>query len=134
MVADRRVKQRLLASLTVEDCNGHTPEPLPRDAPVGPCRNHVGDAVFTPFGQPTHLVDFIQRLLPQPVVVDRDEPLTAGTENYGVVAAPAVGIRMVEPPRRPEQGTTGLQELDNRFVGLEDHLAGIFREPFDELA
>src|SRR6185437_12243411 len=41
-------QERRLAAPAIERGDGHAPEPLARDAPVGPGRDHVADALLAP--------------------------------------------------------------------------------------
>src|SRR5690348_14728269 len=50
------------------------------------------------------------------------------------MAAPAVGIRVIEPARLADQRPARPQELYDRLVRLEDLLAAILRQAFHELA
>ena len=52
----RRRQQRLAAGRAVHGGNRHAPRALARDAPVGPVRHHVEDAVAAPGRNPFHLV------------------------------------------------------------------------------
>src|SRR5947209_3830655 len=58
---DRRIIQRLIASRTREHRDGHTPDSLPRDAPIRTRLNHIGNALFTPGRVPLHLLDLFER-------------------------------------------------------------------------
>ena len=52
----RRREHRLAARRAVHGGNRHAPGALARDAPVGPVRHHVEDAVAAPRRDPLHLV------------------------------------------------------------------------------
>src|SRR5205807_1572029 len=86
--------QQLAAGFTEEDCDGHTPDALARDAPVRTGGDHVGDALFSPRGYPLYFLDLVQRALAQRNAIEgsfhRDEPLFRGTKDHRVMAAPAV--------------------------------------------
>src|SRR6185295_11005551 len=72
----------LATALAVEGDDGHSPEPLARDAPVGPRRDHVVDALLAPRGHPLDLVDRLERALAQAsLAVEGDEPLLGGAED-----------------------------------------------------
>ena len=95
---------RFAAADAINRWNGNAPGTLPRDAPVGPPRHHVVDAVVSPCGYPFDLVvDRVQRgfaqraFLPianRGLAVHTDEPLRCRKEDHGVVAAPAVWVLM----------------------------------------
>ncbi len=111
-----------------EDGNGHAPHPLPRDAPVGPRGDHVGDALFAPLRVPLHFLDLVERGLAQGAAVGgdlgfhRDEPLLGGAEDHRTMAAPAVRIRVLQSLFVHERAATA-QQLDDRGIRLEDSLA-----------
>src|SRR5208282_6180981 len=96
----RLVVQKFVAVLALEHSDGHTPEALPRDAPVRTCGNHVGDALLAPRRVPYYFFDLFQRAAAQgssrKLTFHRDEPLLCGAEDDGVVAAPAVRIRVLD--------------------------------------
>src|SRR5262249_56551594 len=96
---------------------------LARDAPVGPRRDHVADALLAPRGIPAHLLDGFERLLAKaPLAVEGDEPLLGGAEDEGVLAAPAdrVGVRLLA---RLDEHALLAHEVDDRGVRLEYLLA-----------
>ena len=102
--------------------NRHAPGALARDAPVGPVRDHVVDAVAAPGRDPLHVADRSRRAPPARSVVARlagagppsaamtgspsiaDEPLRRGQEDDRVVAAPAVRILSAGTPRDATAG------------------------------
>ena len=53
------IDERLVALLAEEDGDGHAPDALAADAPVGAGGDHVGDALFAPGGIPDDLVDLV---------------------------------------------------------------------------
>ena len=96
--------------------------------------DHVGDAVFAPGGIPGDAPDLVEGALAEGdgragrvgvVGCGRhgsfhgDEPLLGGAEDDGVVAAPAVGVGVVEVGLAHE-GAAGADEIDDDGVGLED--------------
>src|ERR1700730_13528271 len=93
-VEDLAIGDGLAAFLAIENDDGHAPNTLPRDAPIGPRGHHVGDAFFTPRGHPGHSLDGLERPLAEIVQVHADEPLLGGAKDHGVVAAPAMRIGM----------------------------------------
>ncbi len=54
---DSGIVQRRVALLAEEDRDGHAPDALARDAPVGTRRDHVGDALLAPRRVPLDLLD-----------------------------------------------------------------------------
>ncbi len=118
-------QQHLAAALAVEGRDRHAPQPLARDAPVGPGGDHVVDALLAPGGQPAALRDRRKRALAQRglALVEGDEPLLGGTEDDRVPAAPAdrVGVRV---RGGLQQGARPTQELDDHRVGVEHALPG----------
>ena len=134
LVDDRRRQDRLAARRAVDRRNRHAPRALARDAPVGPVRHHVEDAVAAPGGNPLHLV--VDRVLrgvaqrPRLAVLAGDhrlavhahEPLRRGEEDHRVVAAPAVRVLVRERLAVPEPAALVQRLLDLR-VGVEHALA-----------
>ena len=59
-LVDRRVFQRLAALAAKEDGDGHAPDALTRDAPVGTGGDHVGNAFLAPGGVPGDSLDFFE--------------------------------------------------------------------------
>ena len=91
------VEQQRVARRAVEGDDRHAPHALARDDPVGPVRDHVEDALLAPAGDPRRPRSGWRRApLPQPVLVERDEPLLGGAEERRVLAAPAVRIGVAE--------------------------------------
>src|ERR1700752_3457613 len=100
------VVKQLAAVVAVEDRNGHAPESLPRDAPVGPLGNHRAHALHAPGWRPLHFGNLLERGVPQRRRLGRwnirasrielYEPLLGGAEDDRVVAAPAVRIAMLQ--------------------------------------
>ena len=102
---ERRVQDGLLAAFAKEDRDGHAPDALAADAPVGARGDHVGDALLAPGRVPDHLVDLLDGLLAEGRLgavgtLDRcfkaNEPLLGGAENDRMVAAPAVRVRVLQ--------------------------------------
>ncbi len=91
-VQNLAVRHRFAAALAVEHDDRHAPDALPRDAPVGAHRDHVGDALLPPLRHPLHVLDGFQRVLAEMIHLHADEPLLGGAEDYRVVAAPAVRV------------------------------------------
>ena len=121
-VENLAVGNRLAAAFAVEHDDGHAPDALARDAPIGAAGDHIGDALFAPCGNPTHFADGLQGLLAKIVALHADEPLLGGAENGGVVAAPAmrVGVRKL---LQAAKGVMRLQDLDHDRVSFPDRLA-----------
>src|ERR1035437_6176520 len=96
-----RIEDGLLAAFAQEDGNGHAPDALAADAPVGARGYHVGDALLAPGRVPDDLVDLLNGLLAKSglcAVGARDrslqsnEPLLGGAENDRMVTTPAVRV------------------------------------------
>ena len=130
-IIDFRIVQRFAAAFTEKDGDGHTPDALSRDAPVRTGGNHVGDAFFAPCRVPLHLLDLFQSKAAKSAAfhgsLHRDEPLLGGAEDDRIVAAPAVGIRVLQA-LSVEENATNLQQLDDGLVRVEDLLAIVFRQ------
>ncbi len=123
---DLLIIEHLTASLAPDGGKGNPPGPLAGEAPVGPGSHHSGDPFPTPAGNPLHLCDGGDGLLPQAGagLIHGDKPLFGGPEDYRFFAAPAVGVA-VGDFFLAQQGTTGLQIGNNLFVALEDKEPGI---------
>src|SRR5271166_2505679 len=121
---DGRIAHKFAAAFALEHGNGHTPDALARDAPVGPAGNHVGDALLAPGGVPLfYLLDLPQCPCAQSAllgqrIVHLDEPLLGGAEDDRIVAAPAMRIGVLDF-LVTEQDAAALQELDDGSIGLE---------------
>src|SRR5208337_3115099 len=99
--------KNLAAALAEKDGNGYAPDSLPRDAPVGPRGDHVGNTVLAPRRVPFHLPDLLQGAAAQGAlglaqgILDlrfhRDEPLFRRTKDDGIMTAPAVRIGVFDP-------------------------------------
>src|SRR5581483_12253942 len=83
-----RTRVQLAAALVHEQRDRHTPNPLARDAPVGPIFDHAGDALLSPCWSPLHFLDVAQRVLPQPLPIHADEPLRSGAEDERAFVPP----------------------------------------------
>ncbi len=79
-------------------------------------------ALFSPGRVPLHSFDGGQGFGPQVLTVHADEPLFGGSEDGGVVAAPAVGIAVVEAGLSGERAVI-LEKLDDERVGVPDGFA-----------
>ena len=99
------VDDGLVAAFAQEDGDGHAPDALAADAPVGAGGDHVGDAFFAPGRVPDDLVDFFDGELAEGGFgtvgalhwsFKADEPLLGGAEDDGMVAAPAMRIGVLE--------------------------------------
>src|SRR5713101_6249888 len=139
-----KVLELFAARFAEEDDDRDAPEALPRDAPVGPLRDHLVDAVFAPTWEPLDGVNLLERglaqsfrgaaSLPRSVVgglVHLDEPLLGGAENDRIVTAPAVRIAVFVLRGRKERATIG-KELDDDRIRGEDILALVFGQAFEE--
>ena len=92
-----RIEQNLAALFAVEGDDGHAPDALAADAPVGPVLDHRVDAFLTPLRVPLHLFDFGQGLFAQAVLLHADEPLRRGAGDDRFLARLAVRARVVPP-------------------------------------
>src|SRR6185503_16178194 len=110
--------------------DGHAPDALAADAPVGAGGDHVGDAFFAPGGIPDDLVYFLDGELTESCFgsvgalhrsFKRDEPLLCGAEDDWVVAAPAVRVRVLEIADG-EQSPVLFEHGHNDGIGLPDGL------------
>src|SRR5262245_42377916 len=79
----------------VERDDGHTPDALARDAPVGAGGDHVVDTLLAPGGQPFHLADRFERTLAKVVALHPDEPLFGRAEDGRVVTTPAMRVAVL---------------------------------------
>src|ERR1035437_7741507 len=57
LAVKRRIKDGLLAAFAQEYCDGHAPNALAADAPVGARGNHISNALLAPCRVPDNLVD-----------------------------------------------------------------------------
>src|SRR2546428_11076783 len=57
------IPELLAAGVAVENDDGHAPEALAGNAPVGAARDHVVDALLAPGGDPLDLANFLERFL-----------------------------------------------------------------------
>ena len=100
---DALVEEQRPARAAVERHDRHAPDALAREHPVGPVGDHVEEPVRAPRRDPAHVVpDGVQRLCPEPVLVERDEPLLGRPEQRGVLAPPAVRVLVAERDLRDE--------------------------------
>src|SRR5208283_356422 len=111
------VGEGLGAGFAIEDWNGHAPDTLARNTPVGTHGDHVRNAFFAPSWMPLHPFDGFERAGAQLLAVHPDEPLFGGTEDGGLVAAPAVRVAVVQF-LLTQQRTVLLQNLDDNRVRL----------------
>ena len=115
------VEHRFAALRAVDGRDRHTPRALPRDAPVGPVRQHVEDPVAAPGRNPLRRRGRSRqrglaqrapaRLPPTRLAVHPDEPLRGRQEDDRVVAAPAVRVLSAGTPR----GATAVRARSARF-------------------
>src|SRR5262249_33091283 len=125
VLAESLTGEGLLTSLAVDGDHRNAPVLLAGEAPVGSRRDHVGDALATPFREPAHAIDLREPARAELRPVDADEPLLGGPEDDGVLAAPAVGVAVCEGGGGKER-PAGPQVLDDVRVRLEDERAGPF--------
>src|SRR2546426_2618223 len=120
VVDDPLLEEQRSTPRAVERDDRHPPDPLARDDPLGPVRHHVVDALLAPRRDPLHVaLDRLEDARAEALLVELDEPLLRGTEERRVLAAPAVRIRVVEPPlgnQHPDRP----EVFDDPRVGLPD--------------
>ena len=116
-IQDFAIGDGLAATVAIEDDNGHAPDTLARDAPVGAHGDHVGDAFLAPIGHPADLADGFERALAEVVTVHADEPLLGGAEDGGLVAAPAMRVAVFDS-FGGEQGVMRAQDFDDDGIGF----------------
>ena len=121
------------APLATEQGDRHAPGALARDAPVGAVRDHPLDPLLPPAGDPAHLADPGERLLPQAGPVHRDEPLLRRPEDDGVLAAPAVRVGVCDLPEGHQRADLG-ELLVHLRVRLEHPLSREERDVRGEAA
>src|SRR4029078_4000519 len=102
MLDQPRISQHPAARAARKTGDRHAPDPLPRETPVGTIGDHPVDSVLPPGRNPSYTIDFRQGLLAQIVDLHRDEPLLGRPEDYGSLAAPAVGIGMGQRSMAPQ--------------------------------
>ena len=107
------------ALLAVEGRDGHTPGTLTAAAPVVAVAHHAGHAVMAPVGHPGDRVDGLVHVLAE--LGDGAEPLLGGTEDDGVMAAPAVRVLMLDV-QLAHHGTGSGQVGQDGLVGCPDTL------------
>src|SRR3989441_1131920 len=132
----------LAAGIAVENDDGHPPETLAGNAPVGPARDHVVHALLAPGGNPLDPANFLERFLAKRFgcstsralsgacdLIHLDEPLLGGAEDHRIVAAPAmrVAVRIV---RGGKKRAALAEKLDDDRIGSEDVLALVFGQAF----
>ena len=84
-VEDLAIGERLAALFAIENGDGHAPDALARDAPIGARGDHVGDALFAPVGHPLDVLDGVERALARSSL--RSMPM-----NHCSVARKMVGL------------------------------------------
>ena len=67
-------------------------------------------------------------------MVNADEPLLAGAEYDGVVAAPAVGIGVSQPAGRAHERPPRFEQANDVFVCVENLFPLVFRKALGELS
>ena len=112
----------VIAGIAIEGGDRNAPGTLARDHPVGPVCDHVRDSLFAPGWEPLHVLDGVECVLPQIVAIHADEPLVGAAKDGGVVAAPAMRVRVLVI-RLLEQGSMGLEDPDDDRVRFPDGLA-----------
>ncbi len=127
-LVDGLVVEGLAAFVAEEDGDGDAPDALTRDAPVGASGDHVGDALFPPGWVPDDLLDLVEGALAEGGFgafgiehwgFHADEPLLGGADDDGVVAAPAVRVRVLVGGGA-EECALFFEEFDDDWIGFED--------------
>ena len=113
------VEQHLAGFAVVEDGDRHTPGALAADAPVAPLAHHGLDPVAAAGRQPLHLGDRLQGGAAE--ALHRGKPLLGGPEDGGLFGAPVVGVAVLVALLQ-QQGAGGLQGLDDRRIGVLEHV------------
>jgi hypothetical protein len=132
----RIIFEALAAALAIKNDDGHAPKTLAGNAPVGTMLDHFVHAVFAPGGKPFHVMNFFESFLAKRFLmavgslVHLDEPLLGSAEDHGVVAAPAVGIRVLGFVVTEERATIAEQFHDDGIRG-ENVLAFVFGQAFE---
>ena len=88
--------QFLAAMAAIKYGNRNPPEALSGNTPVGPVFHHAVDPVPAPGRNPVDRIDGLKGFFPQVIFFHGDKPLLGGTENDRLLAAPAVGIGMLD--------------------------------------
>ncbi len=115
----------LIAAFAHKHRDGHAPDALAADAPVGAGGDHVGDALLAPGRIPDYFVDFFNRDLTKCffLVLDKsiegDEPLFGGAVDDGMMAAPAMWIGVIEIGGG-HQGASLFKQGHDDGIGLPD--------------
>src|SRR5246127_2434897 len=125
------VLESRFAALAEKHDDRYAPKTLARDAPVGALFDHFVNTFFTPPGNPLDVLNLGQRFSSQRILavsrngVHADEPLHGCTENYRIVAAPAMRIAVLVSMVAKQSAAIGKQLYDNR-VCCKDVLAFVF--------
>ena len=119
------------ALLAVEGRDGHAPGTLTADAPVVAVAHHAGHAVMAPVGHPGDRVDGLVHVLAE--LGDGAEPLLGGTEDDGVMAAPAVRVLMLDV-QLAHHGTGSGQVGQDGLVGCPDTLTCVLAGQVGQVA
>src|SRR3954452_15677358 len=96
LVEDPAICDGFAAAVAIERDDWYAPDALTRDAPVGTVRDHVVDSILAPCREPLHFADGIEGTLAEVVPVHADEPLLGCPEDRGLVASPAVRVRVID--------------------------------------
>ena len=112
----------LAAVRAVEHRDRQAPAALAADAPVGALQDHGAQAVLAPGGHPAHVLAGGDGVILEGL--HGAEPLGSGTEDDGLLAAPAVGIA-VDDLLAGKQGPGVLHILEDHGVGLLGLHAGV---------
>ncbi len=128
----------LITFFAHENGNGHTPNTLAADAPVGACSDHVLDTLFTPFRIPFHFFNLFDSKFTksnkrsvwshhqtQPRTwhrfIKRDKPLLGGAENDRMVAAPAMRVGVFQVAHGQQRATLFHHGHNDRVGGPHLH-------------
>src|ERR1700678_747534 len=141
-VAERlEILEYFAASVAIENHQWDAPEALARNAPIGPVRDHVVDALFAPRRQPLYFFDFVQRSAAQSrrvrgrnrcaAAIKLYEPLFGSTKNHGSVAAPAMRIA-VRKLLFADKHAALRQQRDDDWIRFEVSLALVLGQAFNK--
>src|SRR5690606_7154832 len=118
----QRARVGLAGALIHEPRDGHAPEALAGNAPVGAVAHHALDSGLAPRGVPGYALNCIQRLFAQAGLVEVDEPLRGGAEDDGRLVPPAVWVAVLVLLVLEQRAALG-EHAHDLVVGLEDRLA-----------
>src|SRR6266404_1456869 len=125
----------LVAFGAIQNDQRHSPESLPRNAPVRPFGNHGVNSFGAPFRRPFNFGNFRKRSRADGAAsitakaVEIDKPLFGGAKDHWSVAAPAMRIA-VGNFLFAKQRTAIAQQPDDDGSRLENSFPFVFRQAF----